>query len=243
MVQNLKVRKTLLSLVLRSDSDSVRFHPMTSRIGFGPEVVTFLAVMLAPLLTLAQANSPLWRNGAQEKMCSLGTYQDSLNLVFDKATAEMGETLVTVQVLPSFQREYALVLKRLGSDVKLLRVTLRDQLWTQLGPPLHVSMTRQQCLERARVAKVDVAEVLVPAATTEQFWTAFNKLNLDTDICARRKGKCAYFLDGTDYVIQTQDRLERLMEIGTLKGIQSENAPLLDWIHAVLRVAKASQSR
>lgn len=217
---------------------------MTRRIGFGLKVLIFLAVMLAPLLALAQANSPVWRNGAQEKMCGLGTYQDSLNLAFDKATAEMGETLVTVQVLPSFQREYALVLKRLGVDVKLLRVTLRDQLWTQLGPPLHVSMTRKQCLEKAIAAKVDVAEVLAPTATTEQLWTAFNKLNLDTDTCARRKGKCAYFLDGTDYVIQMKDRrLEHLMETGTLKGIQSENAPLLDWIHAVLQVAKESQSR
>jgi hypothetical protein len=92
--------------------------------------------LLAAPIVAAQGNPPVWRNGAQEKMCGLGTYYDSLDLAFKNATQDEGETLVTVQVLPSFHREYALVLKRVGQKVTLLHATLEKELWTQLGPPL-----------------------------------------------------------------------------------------------------------
>src|SRR5215467_1010899 len=110
---------------------------------------TFLLVVP---VAFTQANAPSWRNGSQEKMCGLGTYHDALDLAFKNATSGLGESLVTVQVLPSFHREYALVLKQVGSEVKLVRVTFHDQLWRYLGPPLAVSNTRQQCLDLAKTA-------------------------------------------------------------------------------------------
>jgi len=107
----------------------------------------------------AQSNLPAWRNGAQEKMCGLGTYHDGLDLAFKNAIKGEGETLVTVQVLPSFRREYALVLKQISPEVKLLRATFEKQLWTQLGPPLTSSKTRQQCLDLALAAEIDTVEI------------------------------------------------------------------------------------
>src|SRR5690349_6239598 len=156
----------------------------------------------------------LWRNGSQEKLCGLGTYHDSLTLAFKNATAELGETLVTVQVLPSLHREYALVLKRVGPNVHLLRVAFRDKLWTQLGL-LQSPKTRQQCIELAIAAKVDVVDL--SARGTEQLWNTFSNIKLDTDTCPRRNGKCVLPQDGTDYVVQTNGgRSEWLTEVGTL---------------------------
>jgi hypothetical protein len=191
---------------------------------------------------VAQSNTPAWKNGAQEKMCGLGTYYDSLNLAFKNATAGDGETLVTVQVLPSFHREYALVLKRVGPEVKLMRATFEKQLWTQLGPPLHATNNRQQCLDLALAAKVDTVELPAGADTTAQSWTTFSDISLDTDTCPRRGKQCALLLDGTTYIVQTNDgRSLRIAEIENLKGIKSENAALLNWVRALLRMASSSQ--
>jgi len=193
---------------------------------------------------VAQSNTPAWKNGAQEEMCGLGTYHDSLDLAFKNATAGEGETLVTVQVLPSFRREYALALKQVGPEVKLMRATFEKQLWTQLGPPLHAPNTRQQCLDLALAAKVDTVELPARANTTAQSWTAFSQLNLDSDTCARRGKRCAILLDGTIYIVQTKDgRSLRIAEIGNLKGIKSENAALLDWVRSLIQIANSPQSR
>jgi hypothetical protein len=198
---------------------------------------TFCATLL-----LAVAFAVAQNSGSQEKMCGLGTYQDSLDLAFKNATSGTGETLVTVQVLPSFEREYALVLKRVGAQVKLLRASFQDQLWHQLGP-LRLPRTRQQCLEMALAAKVDTVELSVPPDTMMQLWTKFSNINLDTDTCPRQKGgACAVFTDGTGFVVQTNHgRLLRLTDIGDLKGIRSENTALLDWVYALLRTTKTSQ--
>jgi hypothetical protein len=200
--------------------------------------------LLAAPIVAAQGNPPVWRNGAQEKMCGLGTYYDSLDLAFKNATQDEGETLVTVQVLPSFHREYALVLKRVGQKVTLLHATLEKELWTQLGPPLSAPRTRQQCLDLALAAKVDTVELPAPADATSHSWASFREIDLETDVCPRRGKRCAFLQDGTEYVIETNDvHSLRISEIGNLKGIKSENAALLDWVRTLLQVAESAQSR
>jgi hypothetical protein len=177
-------------------------------------------------------------------MCGVGTYHDTLDLAFKNATAGQGETLVIVQVLPSFEREYALVLKRVGPEVKMLRATFQKQLWKQLGPPLAVPKTRQQCLDLALAAKVDTVELPTRSDTIAQLWTAFSDINLETDTCARHGKQCALLFDGTDYVVQTNDgRSLRIAEIGNLKGIKSENAALLNWIRTLLQMANRPEGR
>src|SRR5262249_17311390 len=123
--------------------------------------IAVATLLLVVPIAVAQTSAPVTKNGARETMCGLVTYHDGLNLAFNKATAGAGETLVTVQVLPSFQREYALVLKQVGAQVKLLRASFRNQLWSQMGPPLHVQRTRLQCLEIAVAAMVDTVELPV----------------------------------------------------------------------------------
>ncbi len=202
----------------------------------GLSAIFFLAVVV-----VAQGNTPVWRSGAQEKMCGLGTYHDSLDLAFENATKGGGETLVTLQVLPSFHPEYALVLKRDGSKIKLLRATFEKQLWTQLDP-LHVSRTRQQCLDSALAAKVDAVELPARADSAEQSWAAFSKINLETDACPRRGKDCVLLEDGTDYIVQTSNGHSlQIKEIGNSKGIKSENAALLNWVRALLQVGNNTQ--
>lgn len=194
-------------------------------------------------VALAQSVTPLRKNGSREKMCGLETYHDSLTLAFKNATIAEGENLVTVQVLPSFQREYALVLKQVGSDVRLIRATFQEQLWSHLGA-LAVLRTRRQCLDMAIAAKVETVTLSVRPETVHQLWTAFRSISLETDTCPRRKNECALVLDGTDFVIQTNDGGEvRLTEIGNLRNIKSENAPMLDWVHALLQTVNNAHSQ
>lgn len=198
-------------------------------------------LLLVVPIVAAQGNTPVPRNGAQERKCGLGTYQDSLDLAFQQATSGVGETLVTVEVLPSFRREYALTLKRVGPDIKLLRSTLKKQLWTLLGP-LTDNKSRQQCLNLALAAKVDTVDVPASADTTAQSWSAFSSINLETDTCPRRGKQCSLLLDGIDYIVQTNDgRSIRVTEIGNLKGITSENAALLDWVRGLIQMAGSAK--
>jgi hypothetical protein len=216
---------------------------MTGDTGMRASGLCAILLLVVPFV-VAQSNTPVWRNGAQERKCGLGTYQDSLDLAFNKATLGGGEILVTVQVLPTFQREYALTLKRVGPEIKLLRATFDKQLWTQLGPPLTDNKTRQQCLDLALAAKVDTVNLSAGTDTTAHSWSAFSNINLETDTCPRRGKQCAFLGDGTDYVVQTNDgRSLRIKEIGNLKGIKSENAALLDWVRALIQTADSSQSR
>jgi hypothetical protein len=194
-------------------------------------------VVVAPI-AIAQTITPAWKNGSEEKICGLGTYQDSLDLAFSNALSGEGETLVTVQVLPSFQREYAIALVQVGPEVKLFRATMQTQLWTQLGPPLHVSKTRQECLDLASTAKVGVIAIPAAPAIAQQLWTAFSSIDLQTDSCPRRGKSCASFQDGTDYTVHTNDgNSARITETGKQKGVKSENPALLDWIHTLLPIA------
>jgi hypothetical protein len=198
-----------------------------------------LTLVLLARVVDAQGKTPAGRRGPEETMCGLGTYHDALDLAFNNANIGAGETLVTVQVLPSFQREYAFVLRRDDAgQVKLLRVTLHDQLWSQLMP-LHVSRTRQQCLEIARASKVDSLELSTPSEAMK-LWTAFRNINLDTDTCARLlNGVCAIYLDGTAYVVETNDgRSLWLTETGDAKNVKNQNPVLLEWVHALRQMAK-----
>jgi hypothetical protein len=182
---------------------------------------------------------PTWRNGSREKMCGVGTYHDALDLAFKNANLGPGDILVTVQVLPSFQNEYALVLKRVDSEIALMRVTFQHQLWTRLGPPLATPNTRQRCLELAMSAKSEAIKLPVSAEETEQMWKTFINTSLDTDSCPRRHKTCANFKDGTDFVIETRGVPPLvLFDIAGIKGIKSENSALLDWVYALVQTAK-----
>ena len=197
-------------------------------------IAALCALLFIAPLAIAQSTTSLWENGPKEKFCGLGTYQDGLDVGFRNATSSFGETLVTVQVLPSFRKEYALVFKRVGAELKLYRVTFQNQLWGQMGPPLHVPKTRQECLGIASAAKVDALDVNVQARDLQELWTAFGNIDLTTDKCPRRGKSCAYFEDGTGYVVQTQDgRSFRITETGQTKRVRSENPALLAWIHKV----------
>lgn len=204
-------------------------------------VALYITLSLVLPAAIAQSTTPVWKNGSQEMMCGLGTYHDSLDLAIKNATAAGGDRLVTVLVLPSFQREYAMVLKQVGSEVRLLRATLQEQLWSQLGA-LEVPRTRQQCLDRATAAKVETINLSVRPETTQQLWTVSRNISLDTGTCPRQQNACALIADGTGYVVQTKEgRALRLTEIGNFKDMNSENAALLDWIHALLQTAKDAQ--
>jgi hypothetical protein len=204
---------------------------------------TLLQIVLLFVVPLAagQTNTA-WRNGSQEKMCGLGTYQDSLDSAFKNATEGSGETLVMVEVLPSFQREYALVMKRVGSDINLVRAKFQTQLWHQLVP-LQAQRTRQECLELASAATLDTVTFPIRSETASSLLSGFGNIRLmETDNCPRKGKECAHVLDGTAYVVLPKDGPPvRITDTERLKGVRSENAVLLDWIHRLLQVGNNPQ--
>ena len=201
---------------------------------------TLLQIILLFVVSLAagQTNTRAWRNGSHEKMCGLGTYQDSLDLAFNNAAEGSAETLLTVEVLPSFQREYALVMKRAGSEINLVRVKLQTQLWHQLAP-LQVPRTRQECLDLASAATLDMSTSPMRPETASTLLSGFANIRLiETDNCPRKGKECALVQDGIAYVVLPKDGPRvRITDTERLRGVRSENAALLDWIHSLLQVA------
>jgi hypothetical protein len=191
---------------------------------------------------VGQTSTVAWANGPREKVCGLGTYQDSLDLAFKNATEGSGETLVMVEVLPSFQREYALVIKRAGSEVNLVRTKFQTPLWHQLAP-LQSSRTRQQCLQLASAATLDTVTFTIRPETASSLLSGFGNIRLmETDNCPRNGKECAHVLDGTAYVVLPKDGPPvRITETERLKGVRSENQALLDWIRSLLQAANDSQ--
>jgi hypothetical protein len=176
-----------------------------------------------------------WTQGAREKMCGQGTYHDGVNVAFANATVGLGETLVTLQVLPSFEPEYALILKQAGSDLKLVRISFDEQLWGQFGRPARIQKTRQDCLDIAKTAKMNTTEVQASPQTIKQLWTTFNNINLTM--------KRLHFdsLDGTTYIVQTKDGRSLVLLNAEDKGFASENRALRTWVRSLLNTARNSQ--
>lgn len=205
---------------------------------------TLLQISLLFLMPVvaAQTKTPAWKNGSHETMCGLGTYQDGLDLAFKNSTEASGETLLTVEVLASFQREYALVLTRVGSEVNLLRARFQTQLWTQLTP-LQDRKTRQQCLALASAATLDTVTIPARPETMSQLLSSFRDIRLsETDSCPRRGKECDLAEDGTAYVVLSKSGPPvRITETSRLKGIRNENTALLDWIHSLLQAASSSK--
>lgn len=203
------------------------------------KIFVLLSLLIVPVFGFAQQGVEASASGATEVNCGLKTYHYGLTLAFRTAAAGAdGETLVTLQVLPSFKREYAIIVKRTPVGVSFLRTTFRKQLWTQLGPPLAVTRTPEQCLDIAKAAEIDTSPLSVSTEQANSLWARFSSINLQTDTCARRKGRCAHIFDGTEYVIQQPDGVPiRLSEVAGMKGIARENPALLDWVHSILRVA------
>jgi hypothetical protein len=174
-------------------------------------------------------------SGTASPRCTHKDYQQLLNVSFTQATAA-DDTLLVVQVLPSFQPEYAYVFKRSNTGMYVVRARFVKQLWSQLAFFISPPKTKEQCLEQAKSAAIDTSVVLTGNAA-EQMWSAFRQIDLTTDSCPRfGNGRCAEFEDGTDYVIQSPSHPTiRLREIRGMGKVKSENPILLEWIHALVR--------
>ena len=174
-----------------------------------------------------------------EAMCGMQTYYDSLTLAFQNAVNAGGETLLMLQVLPSFQCEYAVTVKRASSGINLYRTAFQKQLWHELGPPLHVSRTRQQCLDIAKNAQIDTVLIPAPTEQANRLWEVFSKITFESHL--REKNLLAQ--DGTQYIIARPDGASvRLQEAAGGRGLKSENTQLLNWVHSMLRVVQLAEN-
>jgi hypothetical protein len=166
----------------------------------------------------------------------LDTYQKALDTVFDQSTN--AERIVTLQVIPSFQPEWAVVFDRTPDGLVVSRVTLRKPLWPQIlrggsGSP----MTASQSIELAKAAAVVRTPLPLPRESAQRFIDDLAKMDFTTDHCPRNKnGTCALIADGVMYVVQLRDgRSARLTGFGDLSGVRSENPALSNWVTELLK--------
>jgi hypothetical protein len=204
-------------------------------------VRSVVTVVLAALcIVVGRADDrPAQSQAAGEVMCGLRTYRDSLDLAFGKAASHVdGETLLLVQVLPSFHPEFAIAFKRSTSGLRLFQIRFRRPLWRELMP-LATRKTRQQCLEQAASASIDTRTTDAPTAQVDSLWARFPRTNLETDSCPRQKdGRCALIQDGTVYVVEMAGASAiRIKEVAGVPGVRSQNPALLEWIRATIRAA------
>jgi len=193
------------------------------------QTTVMLLALLLPLHAIAQ-------NATTEKMCGLKTYYDSLTLIFQNAASTDGKVLVTVQVLPIFKSEYALSIERTPSGIGIFRSSLRKQLWTQLGPPLQVAKTRQECLDIAKAAEWDTLPIHASAEQANRLWEMFLHTKLERHSASTFARKQILPLDSTQYVVQSANgRSVFLTEV--VRTELSENPSLLDWIHSIIKLA------
>jgi hypothetical protein len=199
--------------------------------------VVFVLLLSGSLLGQIKKNA---ETGGLESRCTHRDYQELLNVSFGQA-AGPSDILLIVQVLPSFQSEYALIFKRSDAGVYVMRARFVKKLWSELAFD-EVQKTKQQCLDAAKAAAIDTTTI-ISGDSAQQLWSDFSQINLSTDSCPRDPDKgCVLYNDGTDYVIQVPNRVSvRLFEIGQDKEIKSENPALLQWVHVLLRASKDEQ--
>ena len=173
---------------------------------------------------------------AQQANCDLDTYQRALDIVFGQATK--GERVATVQVLPSFQSEWAIAFDKIPNDLVVTRITFRKQLWWQLGlGGPGAAKTTSQCLELAKAAALERAPVPLARESAQRLLDELTKVDFATDRCPRKKdGTCAYLMDGVSYVVQLRDgRSARLTDVSGFRGMKSENPALWNWVTELLK--------
>ncbi len=201
-------------------------------------LLTMGVTRLPALLPLGQTGNT--KSGATGGNCWLPTYYQGLKLAFANAAGGDGENLVTVEILPSFQREYALVLKRTPEGLRLLRATFRTQLWHEMGIGAGRARAAQECLDIAKSAVIDTVVVPVPSERITALWNQFRSIDLRVDECPRQKGKCIMIADGTSFRIETADgRSIRLTDVANTGGFHSGNPALWEWVHSAIRLQAA----
>ena len=189
-----------------------------------PRIALFLVVLFLP-----------YRVVAQQSNCNVDTYHKTLDVVFRQATK--GERVVTVQVLPSFKVEWAIVFDTTPDGLVVSRISFRKQLWSQLfcGPGA-VTTTASQRIELAEAAE-ERTPVPLPRESAQRFIDDLAKIDFSTDRCPRDKdGSCFDMLDGVRYVVQLGDgRSARLTNVTALTGARSENPALSNWVTELLQ--------
>ena len=189
-----------------------------------PRIALFLVVLFLP-----------YRVVAQQAKCDVDTYQKTLNAVFSQVTR--GERVATVQVLPSFEAEWAIAFDVTPEGLVVSRISFRKQLWSQwfCGPDAATPTPSQ----RIELAKAIEERTPVPLAreSAQRFIDGLARMDFSTDRCPRNSdGSCAYLRDGVVYVVQFKDgRSARLTDVTDLNGMSSENPTLSNWVTELLK--------
>ncbi len=167
--------------------------------------------------------------------CDLDTYQEALQTEFYRTVG--GERVVTLQVLPSFRHESAIVIDKTSDGLVVSRITFRKQLWSQLdlstpGP----RKTPSQCIRIAKAADVERKILPLPNGAAQRFVDELSKIDFAIDECPRGKdGRCRYVMDGRYYTLQFHGRPAiRLTDVSRLGDLRSENPALSNWISELL---------
>lgn len=188
-----------------------------------PKVILLLVVIFLPYRVVAQQD------------CAMETYQKTLDIVFNEATA--GKRVATIQVLRSFLPEWAIAFDATPEGLVVSRTSFRKQLWERFSGGSAVK-TPSECVEMAK-AGAETTPVPLPREWAQRFIDDLAKIDLSTDSCARNKnGSCVQMYDGDNYLVQLEDgRSVRLTDVANLNGAKSENPALSSWVTELLKTS------
>ncbi|HEX3156286.1 MAG TPA: hypothetical protein VHV32_16785 [Candidatus Angelobacter sp.] len=147
--------------------------------------------------------------------------------------------LVTVFAITNLPDEPTIAIEKTPNRIEVDRLTFREELWTHALSHWK-SQTPSQCIAEAKSLPIDKTPMSISAGDARRLVDELNKIDRSADSCPRNaNGTCAYILDGAVYRVAFPDGfIVQLQDVTGMKGLRSENAALLDWVHELMRYVR-----
>jgi hypothetical protein len=204
---------------------------------FARFVLTLFTLLVSAAALVAQTSSPTVNvnSTTQSSPCLPGTYQKILADEFAKPIN--GPRLATIEVIPSFTPEYALVFEQSPSGVVLTRISFPKSLWQLLRVMNGPSKSEAECVSIARTVELDCARIPIDPEIAKRMVDGLSKKNFSSDKCVRSlKGDCLVVFDGTQYVVTLADgRSTQITGLIHSRGETNENPAISAWIVALFQ--------
>jgi hypothetical protein len=181
----------------------------------------------------------LSENRTETRKCDFWTYHQSLGEAFG-ATSENRNRILTVEIVPSFLNEWAIVFDKSPNGITVSKISFDKHLWTTLalGAP-GPGKTAEGCLWIAKHSPTTREAVLIEREKVSKFLADFERVDLHMDRCSRNaSGNCVYMADGTAYYVVLPNRqARRVSGWGGASDTKNENPQLAEWVREVIRTA------
>ena len=177
--------------------------------------------------------------------CTIEDIKRGLSEAFasDESSDSAGiERLATVFALPSFGREWAIVINKTANGLQVKRLAFREQAFRKISL-FSKRQTPTQCIAEIKSIPIDGVAASISQQEAQRLVDELSKIDRNADSCPREpQGTCAHLMDGLTYTLVFPDGWTvQLTEIEGLENIRSENQALLNWVHELSRYVEGSR--